>query len=686
MNLAKIEVEKRYAEVLVLEFNVNKVFHYFIPENLQCKISYGSRVLVPFKRAEKIGCIVGFLTKSKIKNCKNILQIIDEESFLNDKLLTLTKWISNYYLCSWSKTLNYVLPKTKKLWTKHWKEKKMLPKSKIFKNTLESVKSSYNNLQYNLTLKPIVDSVNEKTFNVFYVNSILFSQKITFYLKCIHLAQSLKKQIIILTPSEMELIEIAQAISKKITDKILIFDEEIDPKSNYFQWINIKQSKFDIIIGKRSAVFLPLENLGFIIVDQEHDALYKEERAPRYNAVKVAKKRAQIENIPVILCSNSPSLETYHEINKKMIKPIEFFEKQKSKVLSNNQIIDMTQEKSKKKIISYSLQQAIARTIKKKKQIVLFLNRRGFSSFILCNQCGYIPKCDYCKNSLSYHFTYQSEPELICHHCGKKKILSRFCPKCGSKEMRPLGIGTQRLENEIKKMFPLSKIIRLDRDSVKEKKDYLKIIKEFNYGKIDILIGTKIAIRGICYKEVDLLGIISADTLLNLPDFRSGEKTFQLIKDIILTFKRDNESGEIIIQTFNPEHHSLLSLKEDDERTFYRNELYLRKELEYPPFTHLIKMEIKGEDKEKVKQEIKIIINYLLLLAEQKNTPKFILLGDKNMIFWKTKDLFRVQVMIKVKNIEKFNRYFLKNYDKKISGQLSKENRLLIDVDPIKMI
>ncbi|MEA2021833.1 MAG: primosomal protein N' [Candidatus Caldatribacteriota bacterium] len=687
INLTKKQSEKKYAEIVLLEINFNKIFHYSIPENLQSKISCGTRVIIPFKNSKKTGCVVGLLTRSSIKNCKNILQVIDKESFLNPNLLQLTKWISEYYLCSWSKTLNYVFPKTKKLWLKQWEKEILTSEEPSISKPLESEKQSILAIQEkNEVLKQVFNSIIKNMYKVFYLNPTNFSQKVKFYVKCIQTAQSIQKQVIILTPSEIELRELAEALKVEFKDKILIFDERDDQKSNFFQWIKIKKSKFDIVIGKRSAIFLPMEQLSLIIVDQEYDSLYKEERTPRYHAEKVAIKRAEIEDIPIILHSNSPSLESFQGIAKKTIEKIELTDETKEDNLSKNKIIDMTQEKSKKKIISYELQQAIAKNIKKSKQIILFLNRRGFSSFILCNKCGYIPKCPSCNNVLSYHFDNQLNARLICHSCGKRIEMLNICPKCGSREMRPLGVGTQRLENEIKKMFPMSKIKRVDRDTIKKKEDYQEMIEDFNNRKIDILIGTKIALKGVNYDHVDLLGIVSADTLLNLPDFRSGEKTFQLIKEIVLSFRRSDSYKEVIIQTFNPDHHCLVALKKGKDNIFYQKELELRKELEYPPFTHIIKIEVKGEDKEKVKEDAKSLINYLEQLGSSKSVPKYEILGSKNMIIWKAKNVFKVQLIVKVKNIEKFNKLFMKRFDKIILGQLYTDNRILIDVDPTRMI
>jgi len=687
INLIKGQNEKKYAKVAILDLFLNKTFHYAIPKNLQENISYGSRVIVPFKKAEKRGCIVGFLSETKIKNCRDILQLLDEESFLSESMVKLTKWMADYYLCSWSKVFNYILPKYRKLWMKNWKSKEIDLRLKIRKNISESIEDNvpYGKIMNNSHIEEISHAIKEELPKVFFLGECYFSNKIDFYIRSIRSALSLGKQIIILIPSETDLMKLANPLIKEFKDRILVHVEKKDMKNNFIQWMQIKDSRYDIIIGKRSAVFLPVKKLGLIIIDQEQDALFKEERSPRYHAGKIAIKRAEIELFPIILHSHSPTLETFREIkNKHFIKVCP-----NKKIVEGNQvenkIIDMTLEKSKKKVISYQLQQSIVKTLKNNKKVILFLNRRGFSNFLLCNSCGYIPTCPHCQNSFTCHYTENHTTILVCHACGKKIGMLHVCPKCGSKEIRTLGIGTQQLEDEIKKMFTRSHIKRLDRDIIKNNDDYVNIVDSFNKGEIDILIGTQMAVKGVSYENVKLLGFVSADTILNLPDFRSGEKTFQMIKVINSSFRKDDSTKEVIIQTFNPNHHCFSALKKRKDNLFYKTELSLRKELEYPPYTHIIKMEIKGEKKKDVLRDAQYFAQCLEEIKIRKDISNYEILGAKNMVIWKTKGYLKVQLIIKIKNIEKFNRLFLKSFDKKIIGRFNKNNQLLIDVDPVKM-
>jgi len=660
--------EEKYAEILILEYNLNKIFHYSIPENLRDDISVGARVLIPFKNKGVTGCVVGFLQKTDIKNLKNISQLVDTKPLLTPNIIKLTQWISDYYLCSWEKTLNYVIPKTRKTWLTKFDKIESPPSEPCFPkdNNFFSDK--------NISLKPVL------------FRSDNFKERVEIYFKFIQKTLKKGRQAIILTPTESNLLELGKLFEKKYGKRIVVFNEKVDQKNKYIQWIKIRNSKADIVLGMRSTIFVPFDKLGLIIVDQEHSRLYKEERAPRYNAREVALKRAELEKVPIILSSETPSLESYWNVLQENYLEMNLISSEKDKSLLKNTIIDMTKEKSKKKIISYQLQEAISKSLKKEKQIVLFLNKRGFSSFIICNKCGYIPKCDDCNSSLSYHLNFSSTAQLVCHSCGKRTKVADVCSQCGSKDIRPLGIGTQRLESEIKKMFPRAKINRLDRDSIIEREDYEKILKDFKEGEIDILIGTQMVIKGVDFNNVDLVGIVSADTLLNLPDYRSGEKTFQLLSEIISTFKEIDLPIEVIIQTFNPDHHCIIALKERDHNYFYSNEIKSREELDYPPFTHIIRIEVKGRERDKVEQRAKLIVDYLNSIYKIKEAPEFKLLGSINMLMWKSRNDFKVQVIVKVKELEKFNQIFKRNLDKILLNHFDKENRLIIDVDPVKML
>ena len=683
--------EKKYAEIVILEYNFDKIFHYCIPQDLKDRISLGSRVTIPFRGKVTTGCVVGFLVKSDVKNLKDIQQITDKKPLLTPQVVRLTKWISNYYLCSWEKTLNYVIPKTRKAWLNKFDITDITPQKPTRlpeddKSPDKEIIFSAEEVKEKPPLKDIENIINNKKFQTILIRGNDFNSRMKIYLRCIRKTLKEGKQAIILAPTESHLSELAGLLEKEFKDNMVVFDEKIDQKAKYQKWIKIRNSQVNIALGMRSSIFVPFDRLGLIIMEREHSSLYKEERSPRYNAREVALKRAELENIPLILSSETPSMESYWNVQENNFLEAEQNTEEERRNLLKKTIIDMTKEKSKKKIISYELQQAISRSLKSKRQVVLFLNKRGFSSFMICSQCGHIPKCSDCNTSFSYHLDIQKRAQLICHNCGKRAKVTDVCAKCGSKEIRPLGMGTQKLESEIRKMFTRAEIRRLDRDSLIKDDDYRKILEEFNQGKTDILIGTQMLLKGVDFNNVDLIGIISADTLLNLPDYRSGEKTFQLLNEVISSFREISFPKEVIIQTFNPEDHCIVALREQDYNYFYQKEIELRKELDYPPFTHIIKIVILGEEKEAVKQRAEYLISYLEFLRKDKESAEFKLLGDVNMVLWKSRDNFKVQFLIKVKDLEKFNQVFKKKYDKMLSKHFDQKNRLTIDVDPVRMI
>ena len=683
--------EKKYAEIVPLEYNFDKIFHYSIPQDLKDRMSLGSRVTIPFRGKVTTGCVVGFLAESDVKSLKDIVQITDKKPLLTPQVIRLTKWMSNYYLCSWERILNYAIPKTRKVWLKKYdvtdiSAQNSLQPSEDDEALDNEMIFSEEELKEKPSLKEIENIINNKKFKIVLLRGNDFSSRMKIYSRCIRKTLKEGKQAIVLAPSESHLSELAGLLGKEFKDNMVVFDEKIDQRAKYQKWIKIRNSQVNIVLGMRSSIFVPFDRLGLIIVEREHSSLYKEERSPRYNAREVALKRAELENIPLFLSSETPSIESYWNVRKKYFSEAELNTGEERGNLLKKTIIDMTREKSKKKIISYELQQAISRSLKNQRQVVLFLNKRGFSSFMICSQCGHIPKCPDCNTSLSYHLDIQKRAQLICHNCGKKAKVMDVCAKCGSKEIRPLGMGTQKLENEIKKMFTRVEIRRLDRDSLIKDDDYRQILEEFNQRKTDILIGTQMVLKGVEFNNVDLIGIISADTLLNLPDYRSGEKTFQLLSEVISSFREISFPKEVIIQTFNPEDHCIVALKEQDDNYFYQKEIELRKELDYPPFTHIIKIVILGEEKEAVQQRAEYLISYLESLRKDKESAEFKLLGAVNMVLWKSRNDFKVQFLIKVKDLEKFNQAFKKKYDKMLSKHFDQKNRLTIDVDPVRMI
>ena len=660
--------EKKYAEVVLLELNLDKIFHYHIPESFRKDILCGTRVLIPFKNKKVIGCVIGFLAETAVQNLKDIEEVLDDKPLLNSTLLKLTRWISDYYLCSQRIVLSYVLPKIKhRIDIDSDLPDRRTPSSLYSENFFENFKF----LNENLTPLLLITKDSK--------------QRIDFYFQCIQKTLEKGKKIIILTPTESHLSRLIEVFREKYGERLVFFPENIKMKDKFKQWLKIKNSMVDIALGMRSTIFVPFDQLGLIIVDEEHNGAYKEERTPRYNAKDVALKRAELEGIPIILSSETPSLETYYKATQGEYRKLDLCLDKEEERKIDNILIDMNQEKIKKKLVSYELQESIWKSLKRGKKVVLFLNKRGFSSFVVCNRCGFIPRCSDCNRTLSYYLEFFNQGQLICYYCQKKMSMPKVCSNCGNKDIKPRGIGTQRLEGEIKKMFPRARIWRADQDTIQQKNQYSKFWKEMKEGNIDILIGTLRTIKNLNFQDVDLLGIVSADTLLNLPDFRSAERNFQLLSEVISSVKDINFPIKIIIQTFNPDHYSIIALKKQNFEYFYQREIKTREELSYPPFTHLIKIEVQGKGKEEVEEEIGIIIDYFNSLTKKNDIPLFQLLGSKNIQLSKFRKFFQAQLFIKVKEIESFNRFIKEDLEEIGQDYFLKRNKLTIDVDPLKL-
>ena len=355
----------------------------------------------------------------------------------------------------------------------------------------------------------------------------------------------------------------------------------------YDQWNKIKNGQAKIVIGARSAIFAPVQNLGIIIIDEEHDSSYKAENTPRYDAKEVARKIAKEENIPLVLGSATPCLESYYRAQKEEIVHLKLTKRANDCVLPEVEVVDLREELAhgNKSMISKRLYDLIEQNLNNKEQIILFLNRRGFSTFVMCRECGYTAKCKNCDISLTYH---SSKNKLKCHYCGYETPILKKCPECQSSQIRYFGTGTQKLEAEIEKLFPNASTIRMDTDTVTKKNSHEYILNKFEKEHVDILIGTQMVVKGHHFPNVTLVGVIAADGSLNIDDFRANEKTFQLLTQVAGRAGRGKNKGRVIVQTYNPDSFAIECSSKNEYELFYNTELGIRKSLKYPPFCDII--------------------------------------------------------------------------------------------------
>ena len=481
-------------------------------------------------------------------------------------------------------------------------------------------------------------------------------------------------------------------ISRFGKEKIAVLHSKLSIGEKYDEWDKIKNKKAKIVIGARSAIFAPMENLGIIIIDEEHDSSYKSESNPKYDAKQVAKYIAKQNRCPLLLGSATPDLRDYYkakELGK--IELLELTKRANKSELPKVTIIDLKEElaSGNKSMLSRELYKKIEENLKSKKQTILFLNRRGYSTFVMCRNCGYVAKCKNCNISLTYH---SYEKKLKCHYCGYEENVVKICPECGSDKIRYFGTGTQKLEQEIKKEFPDASTIRMDVDTVSKKNSHEEILNKFKEENIDILIGTQMVVKGHHFPNVTLVGVITADSSLNIDDYRANERTFDILTQVAGRAGREKDKpGKVIIQTYNPDNFTIECSKEQNYKKFYETEILIRKQLKYPPFCDIIVIGFSGLKEDKIMEISKKTYNYLRRklenIEELENKRK----ENQIKIFKpmpapidKIQNKYRYRIIIKEKMNEKINDV-LNDYLQKIYQKDLKDIRISIDVNPNNM-
>ena len=466
-------------------------------------------------------------------------------------------------------------------------------------------------------------------------------------------------------------------ISRFGKEEIAVLHSKLSIGERYDEWNRIKEKKARIIIGARSAIFAPIENIGIIIIDEEHDTSYKSESIPKYDAKEIAKKIAQENNCPLVLGSATPDLVTYYNAKQGKIRLLELSKRANNSKLPNVEVVDMKMElaNGNRSMLSVSLYNAIENNLKQKKQTILFLNRRGYSTFIMCRECGYTVKCKNCNISMTYH---RAENKLKCHYCGYEENVVTICPNCHSTKIRYFGTGTQKLEQEIHKLFPQASTIRMDIDTVTKKNSHEEILNKFKNENIDILIGTQMVVKGHHFPNVTLVGVVAADSSLNIDDYRANERTFQILTQVAGRAGREQLEGQVIIQTYNPDNFSIICAKEQNYNMFYDTEIVLRKQLNYPPFCDIILIGFNSLSENEILEATKTVYKYL---KEKLNEQEFTILKPMPSPIDKIQNRYRWRIIIKGNMTNEAN-IILNNCLKEIYEANFKNTRISIDINP----
>ena len=716
------------AKVLVeiSNINIDKTFSYIVADSLVDKVKIGIRVKVPFINRTLEGFVLEVLNESDNDyELKELIDVVDEEPILNNELLELGKYMNDKYYATLISCYQAMLPKALKAKNKSKIGKKItrivsfnkncdLDKYKLkqsqkdivdylIKNGKTDIKeldifssSSLKTLlkkeillleekevfRFNVEGSKIVkrlklteeqERVKQEILNgipnndIFLLHGVTGSGKTAIYMEIIEEMIKLRRDSIFLVPEISLTPQIVDQFKARFGDLVAVLHSRLSDGEKYDEYRKISSGKVRIAVGARSAVFAPFKNIGTIIIDEEHTNTYKQDNNPKYNAIDIAIERAKKHNSIVVLGSATPSLDSYSRGIKGLYKILELPNRVNNNRLPTVDIVDMNEEYKKTGMFSKKLIDSITEVLKKNEQVILLLNRRGYSSFITCSNCGYAVKCPHCDITLTYH---KSSNTLRCHYCGYGAKHVEVCPSCKEKSMKNLGIGTEKVEEELNKLFD-ARVVRMDLDTTVKKGSHEKIIKDFRDHKYDILLGTQMIAKGLDFSNVTLVGIINADTSLLIPNYKSSEYTFQLLMQTAGRSGRGEKEGKVIIQTFNPSHYAVTLAKEHNYKRFFKEEMDIRRKLSYPPYYYLVYIKVIGKDYDYISKESSKIGKIL-----KEKLSDCTVLGPTTCNMFKLNGQYRFGIIIKYKksqNLESILNNLMEFY--------KSNNKIKIDID-----
>ena len=678
---------------------VDQTFFYHVPKLLENNIKIGVRVRIPFGNMILDGFVLGISDNSSYDNSKikDIINVIDEEPVLNKEMLLLGKYMSDNLLASLSSCYQVMLPKALKAEVKsnikikydrylhriksieeidryidnckYESQINLLCKLKEGDILITKMSSSINTIikygfasiiyeeckrykydgisnykRVNLTDKQrlvsdtIISSFGKS--DTFLLYGVTGSGKTEVYMDVIEKAINNGKSAIMLVPEIGLTPQIVGKFISRFGNVISVLHSKLSDSERYDEYRKITNGESKIVIGTRSAIFVPFNNIGVIIIDEEHTSSYKQDNNPRYSAINVAEWRSKYHNCPLVLGSATPSLESFAKAGNHVYKLLSLTERAGGSVLPNVNIVDMKEEVKKGNfILSDILKNKISEVLSKGEQAIILLNRRGYSSTISCKECGYVYKCPNCDITYTYH---KSSNNLKCHYCGYSMVLPNKCSICGSDNLKDYGLGTEKLEETLNSLYK-ARIVRMDVDTTSKKGQHQKIIDDFGEHKYDILIGTQMIAKGLDFPLVTLVGVVSIDSSLTSPDYRASENTFQLLSQVSGRAGRSENKGEVIVQTFNPDHYAITLAKNHDYIDFYKEEMKVRKMLKYSPYYYMVLVSITSKDYELGFKEANKIGSYI----RNNISSDSIVLGPTMANMFKVNNIYHYQIIIK---------------------------------------
>jgi len=589
--------KKKYMEV-VLGLGTDKTFTYSIPDELLKRAAPGHRVVVPLGKGVRTGFIVGITGIKGDYKVKDVIEIPDEEPLVPPCIMELTRWVAAYYRAPWGLALGMALPPGLE------EGKVARPRTSVEEESAGGYVGAERvvpNPAQTEAVDKVLRAATSGKFGVFLLHGATGSGKTEVYLRIIEGLQGSGRGAVVLAPEIALTPQLVKRFRARFGAGVAVLHSGLTDSQRRAEWRRIRAGKATVVVGARSAVFAPFVNLGIIIVDEEHDGSYKQEDGARYHARDVAVMRAKMAGCPVVLGSATPSLESYYNTSKGKYNLIELPERATGNPLPPVTLIDLKDYPGGMQLTP-PLMDAAKERLGRGEQALFFLNRRGYSDFLLCRDCGHVPQCPNCSISLTYH---RGDGDLLCHWCGVAQKPGPVCPKCGGHAIKYMGGGTERLERELAGLVEGVNITRMDKDTVKGRGAYSRLLDEVASGSSAILLGTQMVAKGHDLPGIGLVGVVMADYGLHLPDFRAAERVFQVVTQVAGRSGRGDIPGVVMVQTYQPEHYSLKYAKEHDYKGFYEEEIKYRGELGYPPFSRLVLLTVKAIKPERAEEGAK---------------------------------------------------------------------------------
>ena len=752
---------------IIIPLPLKEPLTYHVPEELKELVRCGMRVLIPLGKRKITGIVLELIHKTPLQKTREVLAVLDEVPIVDESLLKVSLWASQYYVASLGEVMSTVLPPSSRVETEKIVvvtaespqpgtplEQEVLQaftnkKRRISVKTLTRVlgRADISNALISLqstgaieirerlprhrrresidgsqatrsisgelenftlsseqlgALSAVQARILNGGFETFLLHGVTGGGKTEIYLRAMECVRTQGRRSLILIPEISLTPQLLSRMNMRFSGRVGILHSGLTIAERWEQWWHINRGNVDVVVGARSGVFAPVSKLGLIIVDEEHDASYKQDEGLRYNARDVAVLRGKLSGCPVILGSATPSLESYQNCRRRRYQLLEISERVEQRPLPRIEILDLRKQsespdgdmtcsaidlsrKQKEvahRLISERLANAVKENFEDKHQTLIFLNRRGFANFLQCTRCGYVFRCSNCSVSLTLHLKHNV---VRCHHCGFSRRAEKLCPACGNETVAGVGAGTEQIEKILRELVPAARIARMDRDTTRKRGSHAELLRRWEKGEIDILIGTQMITKGHDVAGVTLVGALLADMSLNLPDFRSAERTFQLLNQVAGRSGRGANPGRVIIQTYSPEHYAIRALLTHDYKDFFEKELEFRRALGYPPFGKLINLRLDGPTLETVEAKAQALANTIRAVQThgRNDRERLEILGPAPAPIERLRNRYRWQILLKGSQIGPL--ISLANVARETFAGM-RQVRLHIDVDPYNML